>query len=105
MAAAARLIEDGTVTGAAAWIAAAVPTPLAIGVVVTFLRYLREADELLRKVQVEGLAIGFGAGIVFAFGYGVFELAGAPALDTHELIIVMTLGWVLGQLTGTWRYR
>lgn len=39
---------------------------LAVGAqfVRSYLRMVREADELLRQVQLEGLAVGFGAGLI-----------------------------------------
>lgn len=91
--------------GAGAWILAALPFTLSIAALLSYLRFLRMADELLRKIQVEGLAIGFGAGIVVTLGYRVLELAGAPAMSANDTVIVMMAGWMIGQLAATWHYR
>src|SRR5438874_9889000 len=48
--------------------------------VVMFLRFLREADELLRKIQLEAIGVGFGVGAVFMLGYRLCERLGALKL-------------------------
>jgi len=55
--------------GPVAWGIALIPFTLSIGIVVAYLRFLRNADEFIRKIQVEGLAVGFGVGIVAGIGY------------------------------------
>ncbi len=63
------------------------------------------ADELLRKIQLEGLALGFGAGVIFAMSYQLLERAGAPQLQVSDTVVVMMVGWAVGQLLGLRRYR
>ena len=70
-----------------------------------YVRFLRRADELLRQIQLEGLALGFGAGMVFMFGYALAERAGAPPLDVADPLLPMAGCWVLGQWLATRRYR
>ncbi|HSM15358.1 MAG TPA: hypothetical protein VLA66_14925 [Thermoanaerobaculia bacterium] len=41
------------------------------------LRFLREADELLRKIHLEGMAYGFGVAFVLSTGAPLAERAGA----------------------------
>jgi hypothetical protein len=59
----------------------------------------------LRKIQLDGLALGFGAGLLVALGYPFLERAGAPELGTTAIVIVMTASWAIGQLLGLYRYR
>ena len=87
------------------WTLVAVPNLLSIIAVSAYMRFLRMADELLRKIQLEGLAMGFGAGVVLITGYQLFEAAGANELQTDNIVVVMMFSWVAGQLLGTWRYR
>ena len=91
--------------GNGAWLLAALPFALSVGPLLSYLRYLRMADELLRKIQMEGLAIGFGAGIVVTMGYQVLERVGAPAMSAHDVVVIMAAGWIIGQLAATWHYR
>lgn len=99
------LKSDYALSATAAWLAAIVPNLIGIGMVLAYLKFLRQADELIRKMQVEGLAMGFGVGILFALGYQVFERAGAPHLELDDLAVIMMAGWMAGQLVAYWRYR
>ena len=89
----------------AAWAVASIPIVLSIGIVFAFLRFLRNADEFIQKIQIEGLAVGFGTGVVFGIGYRILERVGAPEMSASDLVVVMTIGWMAGQIAGVWRYR
>ena len=93
------------VSGAAAWIVALIPNVFALAALVSHLRYLRMTDELQRRIQIEGLAIGFGVGWIFAIGYQVAQAAGAPELPITTMILVMTAGWVFGTTRAARHYR
>ncbi len=87
------------------WLVAVAPIALGIAAVFAYLRFLRMADELLQKIQLEGLALGFGAGVIFAMGYQLLERAGAPPLEIGDTVVVMMVAWAIGQLLGMRRYR
>ena len=87
------------------WLVALVPNIFGIGAVMAYMRFLRMADELLRRIQLEGLAIGFGAGAVFAMGYQLLERAGAPQLQVNDMLVVMMFAWAVGQLISMRRYQ
>jgi hypothetical protein len=87
------------------WLIAAVPASLSVAVLLAYLRFLRQADELVRRVQLEGLAVGFGAGMLLAVGYPLFAAAGAPPLDVRAAAAAMLLAWSVGQFTASARYR
>lgn len=78
---------------------------LGIAVVAIYVDYLRTADELLRKIQLEALGLAFGAGWVFTFTYRMCQRLGAPALDIDDPMLVMILVWVVAQFLGARRYR
>jgi hypothetical protein len=63
-----------------------------------------ELNELQRRIQVEALALGFGAGAVFAMLYPLFEGLGAPAVGGRATALVMMLSWAVGSWLGTRRY-
>jgi hypothetical protein len=83
-------------------------TGLTIALLLVMLRayivFIREADELLRKVQLEALALSFGATIVFMLGYRLCERLGALKLDVDDPMIVMSLVFAIGQWIGMRRY-
>lgn len=92
-------------SGPAAWSLAAVPILFAIASMYAYLHFLRQADEMIRRIQIEGLAIGFGAAVIFMICYPTFERIGAPVLEADTVLVLMMVGWVAGQLIGMWRYR
>ena len=98
------LQADQGLTGPVVWLVAIAPNVFGIAGLFAYLRFLRMADELLRKIQLEGLAIGFGAGVVFAMGYQLLERAGAPQLQVSDPVGVMMVGWAVGQLLAMRRY-
>lgn len=87
------------------WIIAVLPNVLAFGALVAYLRFLRMTDELQRRIQVEGLAVGFGVGWIFAIGYLVLQAAGAPELPVPAMVLVMTAGWIGGTLRAVRHYQ
>ena len=91
--------------GAAPWLVAALPAALSVAMFVAYLRFVQQADELVRRVQLESLAVGFGAGVLLAVGYPLFAAAGAPPLDVSAAAVVMMLAWAIDQITASARYR
>lgn len=87
------------------WIIALIPNLFGIGVVLAYVNFLRRADELIQKIQMEGLALGFGIGLFFGLGYQLLERAGAPPLAVDDMGLVLIGGWVLGQIIAAKRYR
>ncbi len=91
--------------GPAGWAVAGAPDLLGLGAFLAYVRFLRQADELQRRIQLEGLAFGFGVGAFFTMGYRLFERVGAPALDVNDPVLVMFVAWTLGQWLAMRRYR
>jgi hypothetical protein len=77
---------------------------LAILAIRRYVIFLRQADELLRRIQTEALAFGFGAGAVVAMLYPLLEMLGAPRLGGYAIALVMMLAWSAGSWLGTRRY-
>lgn len=100
-----RILRTSELGGVVVWLVALAPSLLALMALGAFLRFLREADELVRRIQMEGLAIGFGVGLIVAVGYAPFQVAGGAQIDALDAVVPMMLGWVAGQLIATWRYR
>lgn len=84
---------------------ALLPNAFALGALYAYLRFLRMADELQRRIQIEGLAIGFGACFLFAIGWLVLQSAGLPDLPLATMILVMSGGWIAGNLIALRHYR
>ncbi len=76
----------------------------ALGVVRAYRRFLREADELVRQIHLQGLGYGLAAGVIFSMGWRLLELAGAPTLGVSDGAAVMMLAWSLGQVLARRKY-
>jgi O-antigen/teichoic acid export membrane protein len=87
------------------WLLVLAPSVVAYFVLRAYLRFLRMTDEMQRRIQIEGLAVGFGVGFAFANAYLVAEAAGAPPLNLAILILVMTIGWGSGNFFAVKRYQ
>ncbi len=90
--------------GALAWGLTILTTVLSAMMVRAYTIFLRGADELLRKVQLEALSFSFGATVVFMMGYRLCERLGAPKLDVDDPLMVMVTVFALGQWLGIRRY-
>lgn len=104
---AATLLLDGGVVppGAATWVVAVAPSLIGLAAIRSYVTFVRGADELVRRIQLESLAWGFGAGVLFQMGYRLLERAGAPTLDLNDGLLVMVVVWAAAQLAITRRYR
>ncbi len=81
------------------------PTFVGIGMLISYAKFLREADELQRKIQLDALALGFGVGLVGAVLYRLLEKSGFVAeADIADAILIMVIAYVVGVLIGQRRY-
>lgn len=87
------------------WGLTALAMALAAGAIVAFRRYLRGADELVRKIEIDALAIAFGAGALFTMLYPLCERLGAPRLGLADAALVLMFAWMAGAWIGWRRYR
>lgn len=73
------------------------------------LRFIREADELIRKIQFEALALGFWAAFTFGVLYIVLGHMGLPGLQPASgvplMVAIMGLGYGVGRVLASKRYR
>jgi hypothetical protein len=70
-----------------------------------YLRFLGRMDELGRRIQLEALAIGFGAAGMLTFAYGFLENAGFPQLSYVFVFPLMIFLWGIGSVIATRRYQ
>lgn len=101
-----RVLRDGVVTiPALAWLIAAVPSVVAVWIVVDYTRYLRGLDELKRLIQLQAMAWAFGGGFFAICGYLLFVPLGAPEVDAATVAAIMPVIFAIGTVVGWWRYR
>jgi drug/metabolite transporter (DMT)-like permease len=90
-------------------VAAVVSSCLGIGKALAYWRFLNEADEVQRKIELEALALAFGVGVVGGGGtaYWLLELSGAVPTARTDLLYVLAvalLTYSAGVLLGKRRY-
>ncbi len=69
-----------------------------------FVRYLREADELARRIQYEAIAFAFGVGMLIMLGYPLFEPLGLSQLNPTNTAGIMSIVWSLSTVANAQRY-
>ncbi len=70
-----------------------------------FVRYLGRTDELQRRIQLEGLALGFGGAGILTFSYGFLENVGFPHLSYIYVFPLMIALWGVGVAFANRRFR
>ena len=90
---------------AARVIVALAPVVPIIFMILSFLKYLNNIDELQQRIQL--LAIGFAAGAtsLLTFSYGFLENVGFPPISLLWVFPVMILLWGLGLAFISRRYQ
>lgn len=80
-------------------------TVLGLGVLFAYRRFLSNADELMRKIQLDALALTVGVGVVAGFSYTLLESAGIVAhAEAMTLITVMVVTYITGVVVGLRRF-
>lgn len=86
-------------------LAIAFPTAVGVAAVTAYLNFLRNTDEMLRKIQLEALAIAFGVYALLSMTYPLLEAAGLLVLEVGDLFAAVLFVWGGAQLYGARRYR
>ncbi len=99
------LIAAGYVaTGVPAVAATLVPALTGIAAILAYYRFLRQTDELQRRVQINGLALGFGGGVYWSILDAMLTRAGMAPPDTMNALMVMVLLYMVGVTFSSHRY-
>lgn len=97
--------KDWLLPGVPAIAASLVPIALGVGTFWVYRRFLREADELRRKIELEALAFSFGVGVIGGMLYWLLARAGAfEEVDLLALVTVMLATYSVGVVVGRRRY-
>ena len=83
--------EDAASTPIWMWVLALTPIFIGIFVVSAYTHFLAEADELIKKVHIEALAMGCGAAIILGTGFGLVAQVLGPWEDSGSLTWASTL--------------
>ena len=87
-------------------LAIAVNAVIGVGLIRTFIRYLKGLDELQRKIQLDALALSVGVGLVSSFSYSLLETAQLISdAEISDITLIIILTYVAGTIIGQVRYR
>lgn len=75
-----------------------------VGIVRAVMRYLRGADELQRRIELEALAFAFAAGSLLTFSYGFLQIVGLPDVSWMAVWPVLAACWIVGKWLAHRRY-
>jgi hypothetical protein len=79
---------------------------MGIGMVLAFKRFIAEADELDRKIQLDALALSVGMTVITFSSYSVLQkFAAIPHLTPAFLIVIISLTYSVGIIVGKRRFR
>ncbi|MBA3913997.1 MAG: hypothetical protein H0X25_09135 [Acidobacteriales bacterium] len=87
------------------YLIAIAPVLPVLWVPVAVVRFLREVDELQRKIQIEAIAFGFTFSAVLTLGYGFLQNVGLPQLNWTLVWPLMAISWIIGLGISSRRYR
>jgi len=80
---------------------------IGFGMILTNKRLLDGMDELMRKIQIEAMAISLGVGLVCGLSYELLEdiklITFEPEIS--HLIMLMALTYMVGIIAGKRRYK
>ena len=80
-------------------------TALGLGVLFAYRKFLSNADELMRKVQLDALALTVGVGVVAGFSYTLLESASIVGnAEAMNLVMVMVVTYITGVVVGLRRF-
>ena len=79
---------------------------IGLGMIVTFMRYLKQLDELQRKIQLDALALSMGIALVGSFSYSLLVTTNfITDAEISDIILLMTITYMVGLIIGQVRYR
>ena len=91
--------------GSSAIVATIIVSLLGVRVILAHRQFLRDADELMRKIQLDSLALAHGVGVVAGFSYTLLLSADIVSETTAlNLVAIMIVTYVVSMLVSMRRY-
>ncbi|MBK36436.1 MAG: hypothetical protein CME26_13040 [Gemmatimonadetes bacterium] len=87
-------------------LAVVVNAAIGVGLIRIFVRYLKDLDELQRKIQLDSLALAMGVGLVTSFSYSLLVTTGhVVQADVSDVTLIVILTYMGATILGQVRYR
>lgn len=80
---------------------------LGIGLILSFIGYLRALDDLQRKIQLESLAMALGVGVVGALSYSLLKFNEIFSFkeEISFVVVLISLSYLAVYAVNTLRYK
>ena len=77
------------------------------GMIVANIRHVQDMDELQKQIQLEGMGISLGVGLIVGLSYSMLDITDLITWDAEisHLVLVQGLTYLSAILVGTWRYK
>ena len=100
-----QLLSSQSIEGAVGtWAVAVAVSVIGVGWLVAYVRFLREADELVRQIQLNAMAAALGVGLLVGFGSILLDSGGIAEATPTALLMPMILTYMLTVVLGQFRY-
>ena len=103
------LLENTALAGPLRIVVALLPVPFFVYFLLTEVRYMRNLDELQRRIQLEALAIAFPVVLLLLMTLGLLQVAGVAISQEdwsyRHIWFIALLAYVVGVKTAERRYR
>ena len=79
---------------------------IGVGLIFTFIRFLKDLDDLQRKIQLDALAISMGVALVGGFSYSLLVTWGFIIdEEVSDITLLMVVAYMVAIIAGQVRYR
>lgn len=79
---------------------------IGLGMIASFVRFLKGMDELQRKIQLDSLAVSMGVGLVGSFTYSLLVTAKfITDSEISDIILLTVVTYMVAVIVGQIRYR
>ena len=80
---------------------------IGVGMIFANIRHLNGLDELQKKIQLEGMALALGVGVVGGLSYSLLDTTNIIAQDAEisYLVILIALTYLVSVVIGQKRYK
>lgn len=98
-------IKAGLAKGAVTWVLVSLTAFTGLMAIRAYVRFVREADEMVQKVYIDALAFGFAVGAVFVAASEILSALGGPHFGGNEMFMTMCLAFAGKVFWNLWRYK
>lgn len=80
---------------------------IGLGMIWANVRHLNALDEMMRRIQLEAMALALGIGVVGGLSYSLLDSTDLIAGDAEIGFLILLIGvtYLFSAIAGVWKYR